>query len=89
MADRIRTETRDPAVRRRALAFKADAIPAVYTAAYRADPLVAAVDTWALAFQVREYVESGAGRDANAARPWLGRTPATCSPTPTRVSRAW
>jgi hypothetical protein len=64
MADRIGTESRDPRVRRHALAFKVDAIPAVYTAAYRVDPLVAAVDTWALAFQVKEYVETGAGRDA-------------------------
>ena len=76
MADRIRSETSDPAVRRRALAFKADAIPAVYTAAYRADPLVAAVDTWALAFQVREYVENGAGRDAFGTQQALARAQA-------------
>ena len=75
-ADRIITETRDPSVRRRALAFKVDVIPAVYTAAYRADPLVAAVDTWALAFQVREYVETGAGRDAFGTQQPLARAQA-------------
>ena len=36
----------------------------VYTAGYRADPLSAAVDVWVLAFQFREYVETGAGRTA-------------------------
>lgn len=75
-ADRIGTQARDPAVRRRALAFKVDAVPAVYTAAYRADPLVAAVDTWALAFQVREYVETGAGRDAFGAQQPVARAEA-------------
>ncbi len=67
-ADRISAETRDLLVRRRALAFKVDVIPAVYTAAYRADPLVAAMDTWALTFQIREYLETGAGRDAFGAQ---------------------
>ena len=60
-ADRIGTATKDPAVRRRALAFKIDAVPAVYTAAYRADPLTALVDVWALAFQADQYLE-GRGR---------------------------
>ncbi len=64
MADRISAESRDSGVRRHALAFKVDAIPAVYAAAYRVDPLVAAMDTWGLAFQIMEYVASGAGRDA-------------------------
>ena len=73
MADRISAETRDLMVRRRALAFKVDAIPAVYTAAYRADPLVGAVDTWGLAFQIRDYVETGAGRDAFGAQQPLAR----------------
>ena len=75
-ADRISAETRDPTVRRRALAFKVDAIPAVYTAAYRVDPQVAAADTWALAFQVRECVETGAGRDAFGAQQPFARAEA-------------
>jgi hypothetical protein len=48
----------------------------VYTAAYRVDPLVAAVDTWALAFQVKEYVETDAGRDAFGAEQPLARAQA-------------
>jgi hypothetical protein len=63
-ADRIRAETGDRAVRRRALLVKIDTIPAVYAAAYRTDPLVAALDLWALALQLSDYVEGGAGRDA-------------------------
>src|SRR5262245_26580075 len=45
-ADRISAETDDGALRRRALLLKMDAIPAVYTAGFRADPLAAAVDVW-------------------------------------------
>lgn len=72
-ADRIRTGSSDRAVRRRALAFKVDVVPAVYTAAYRADPLAAAMDLWALAFQAVQYVEDGAGRDAFGAGQPLAR----------------
>lgn len=63
-ADRIAAETQDPKVRRRAIGFKADAIPALYTAAFRADPLIAAVDVWALAFQIDEALGEGAWREA-------------------------
>jgi hypothetical protein len=62
--DRIVEEADTVAVRQRALALKVDAIPVVYTAGYRADPLNAAIDVWVLAFQFREYVETGAGRTA-------------------------
>jgi hypothetical protein len=63
-SDRIRAEADDPAVRRRALTAKIDAMPAIYSAAYRADPLVALVDVWALAFQMQQFVEEGEGREA-------------------------
>ena len=53
-----------------------DVIPAVYTAAYRADPLVAAMDTWGLAFQIKEYVETGAGRDVFGTQQSLARAQA-------------
>ena len=75
-ADRILAATREPAVRRRALAFKADGVPAVFTAAYRADPLTAAVDVWVLAFQIVQYVEDGAGRESFGAEQPLARTAA-------------
>jgi hypothetical protein len=60
--DRIRREARDPVVRRRALTAKIEAIPALFTAAYRVDPFAAALDVWALAFQLSQFVE-GEGRD--------------------------
>ncbi|HEY7513644.1 MAG TPA: hypothetical protein VIC87_04175, partial [Vicinamibacteria bacterium] len=46
-----------------ALAFKVDAVPAVYAAAYRAEPLAATVDVWALALQAVRYFDDGAGRN--------------------------
>jgi hypothetical protein len=63
-ADRIIAESKDDAVRRRALLAKVDVIPALYTAGFRADPLAAAMDVWAFAFQLNQYVESGPGRNA-------------------------
>ena len=63
-ADRIAEQAGSVAVRQKALALKADAIPVVYTAGYRADPLSAAIDVWVLAFQFREYVETGPGHTA-------------------------
>jgi hypothetical protein len=63
-ADRIGAETEDDALRRRALVLKVDAIPAVYSAGFRADPLAAAVDVWGFAFQFRHYMEHGGGRNA-------------------------
>jgi hypothetical protein len=62
--DRIRLESSDPDVRRRALAFKVDCIPAIYAAAFHVGPYVAAADVWGLTFQLVDYVEEGAGRDA-------------------------
>src|SRR5262245_43531456 len=63
-ADRIGAEATDDALRRQALILKVDAIPAVYTAGFRADPLAAAVDVWGFAFQFSQYMESGAGQNA-------------------------
>ena len=72
--DKIRREARDPAVRRRALTAKIEAIPALYGAAYRVDPLEAAMDVWALAFQLSQFVrEGGEGADAYAAQQPLVR----------------
>jgi len=63
-ADRIVEQADTVAVKQRALALKVDAIPMVYTAGFRSDPLSAAIDVWVLAFQFRQYVETGAGRTA-------------------------
>jgi hypothetical protein len=63
-ADRIRAEAPDRGVRRRALAFKVDVVPAIYTAAYHVDPMMAAVDVWAFSLQLRQYLDEGSGREA-------------------------
>jgi hypothetical protein len=47
-----------------ALVVKINGIPVVYSAAYRADPLEAAVDVWGFAFPLVQFVEVGDGRDA-------------------------
>ncbi len=71
-ADRIRAEARDPVVRRRALTAKIEAIPALYSAAYRTDPLEALVDVWAFAFQLMQFAD-GEGRKAfGAQQPLVG-----------------
>jgi hypothetical protein len=61
-ADRIGAETDDGALRRQALVLKVDAIPAVYAAGFRVDPLAAIVDVWGFAFQFRQYFQGGAGQ---------------------------
>src|SRR5262245_30043774 len=63
-ADRIRAESDDPAVWRRALIWKADGIPVIYTAALRPDPLAGALDLWVLLYQMDAYYEQGVGKDA-------------------------
>jgi len=63
-ADRIRAESSDAVVRRRALLWKADGIPAIYSAALRPDPLAGSLDLWAFVYQMRDYYTTGAGKDA-------------------------
>jgi len=63
-ADQIRAESSDYAVGRRALLWKADGIPTIYTAALRPDPLAGALDLWVLLYQMQDYFQDGAGKDA-------------------------
>lgn len=63
-ADRIRANSSDPAVRRRALLWEADGIPALYAAALRPDPLAGALDLAVFVYQMEDYLEEGAGKDA-------------------------
>ena len=62
-ADSIITATTDPGVRYNALVWKANAIPAYQRAMFHPDPLVSFVDGWTLTVQMREYFETGGGRD--------------------------
>jgi hypothetical protein len=62
-ADSIIRATDDPDVRRNALAWKANAIPAIQTATHHPDPFVAFVDGWVFAVLMRDYFNDGRGRD--------------------------
>ena len=63
-ADQIRSKSSDPAVRRRALVWKADGIPALYAAAFRPDPLAGGFDLWVLIVQMDLHLTEGAGKAA-------------------------
>ena len=63
-ADQIRSKSSDPAVRRRALLWKADGVPALYAAAFRPDPLAGGFDLWVLLVQMELYFTEGAGKTA-------------------------
>ena len=76
-ADRIRVESSDPAVRRRALLWKADGTPALYTAALRPDPLAGALDLWLLVEQMHLYFREGVGKNAFGAQQPLATTTVT------------
>jgi hypothetical protein len=62
-ADRILLESDDPEIRRKALMWKARAIPIAMIAIFREDPLMALVDIWAYTYQLKQFFEEGAGRD--------------------------
>lgn len=62
-ADEIRASSDDPEVRYNALLWKSYAIPAMQRAAIQRDPFAALIDLSALNRQMRDYFESGAGKD--------------------------
>ncbi len=63
-ADEIQSKSSDAAVRRRAILWKADGIPALYAAAFRPDPLAGGFDLWVLLVQMDLYFTDGPGRAA-------------------------
>ncbi len=63
-ADSIRAVSDEPSVRRSALLWKMYAIPAAHEAALLPDPVASIIDVWAFAYQMEEYFDRGAGRDA-------------------------
>ncbi len=67
-ADEIRSKSSDPAVRRRALLWKADGIPTIYAAAFQPDPLAGGLDLWVLIVQMDLYFTDGAGKAAFGAQ---------------------
>jgi len=62
-ADSILSLASDRAVARNALLWKSYAIPAIYRSATLPDPLMAWIDSRVLTYQMRDYFETGMGRD--------------------------
>jgi len=62
-ADSIIKATDDSDVRRNALAWKANAIPALQSTTHHPDPLVSFIDGWTLMLMMQDYFETGRGRD--------------------------
>jgi len=63
-ADEASAASPDPAVRRRALVWKINVVPAMYRTLFNQRPLVALLDTWALLVQAELYLESPEGAAA-------------------------
>lgn len=63
-ADRIGAGTDDPAVRRAALLWKIEAVPALREALFRPNPFAAIMDSWVLAWQMSDHFETGRGAGA-------------------------
>jgi hypothetical protein len=62
-ADEIMARSEDASVRREALRWKLEAIPAYYQTLFQANSLAAAMDTVVLAAQIEAYLATGPGRD--------------------------
>jgi len=62
-ADSIIKSTDDSDVRRNALVWKANAIPALQSTTHHPDPLVSFIDGWTLMLMMQDYFESGRGRE--------------------------
>lgn len=59
----IYSATSDPAIRRAAIEWNMNASSEAMRACFFHDPLVALVSAWALTIQMREFFESGSGKD--------------------------
>ena len=62
-ADQIAAGTTDPAVRRAALRWKIDAVPALSAALFQPEPMTAVLDTWVFFNQMADFFETGAGKE--------------------------
>jgi hypothetical protein len=56
-ADKVISESPSPVAQRRALVWKAEAIPVMQTSLLNTDPVAAVLDTWAFNFQMNAYLE--------------------------------
>lgn len=63
-ADEIIGKTSDPEIRRQALLWKINAIPACHRAALQSDPFGSLLDVWTFCAQMVQYFTVGAGKEA-------------------------
>jgi hypothetical protein len=61
-ADEIIARTKDLSIKRAAIRWKIEAVPALRTALFQPNPFTAVLDTWSLLYQMANYFESGPGR---------------------------
>jgi hypothetical protein len=76
-SDEIIAKSSDPKVRRSALRYKMDVIPAYYMALFDVDPLASALDAWVLSIQLQQYLSDGPGRDRFGAQQSIALDAAT------------
>ena len=62
-ADQIAAGTSDPAVRKAALRWKIDAVPALSAALFQPEPMTAVLDSWVFFNQMADFFETGVGRE--------------------------
>ena len=63
-ADQIAASSQDVAIKRAAIRWKIEGVPAVRGALFQPDPYTAVLDTWILTYQMADYFETGPGRAA-------------------------
>jgi hypothetical protein len=63
-ADLIAAGTTNHDLKRAALEWKIEAIPAMRAAIFQPDPITALMDTWVLCYQMVDYFETGPGKTA-------------------------
>lgn len=63
-ADRISAGTTNRVIRREALLWKMEAVPAMRETLFQSNPFLAIADTWVLLWQMTDYFENGPGRQA-------------------------
>jgi cell division septum initiation protein DivIVA len=63
-ADHIISGTTNLAVQRAALLWKIEGVPAMRAALFQPDPLTAIFDSWVFCNQMRDYFESGPGKES-------------------------
>ena len=83
-ADQIAAGTSAPSVKRAAIRWKIEGVPALRAALFQPDPFTAVFDTWVMTYQMADYFESGDGRvTLGASAPWRSKPAANWK----RISR--